>query len=240
MTGPTTRLATGRSAKLLTSRGGAFPGALTATDTVSLVPLGAHRPTMMLTRLLTLAAVFTAPVLITAVAAAFWPESRAGTVMVVAVVAAVVGGGQLVRANVLIIAVAFSCAALAAILTLLGTPMLMLHHYGQSTEATVVAERKVGDEHRYLLLAANGQPISPELSERRDVFDPNDLVDVVFDPGGRLEPAYADQMDDADAVLVAAIGCQVVAIALCVPALRWAPTDNPPRHTKRGLWIFER
>ena len=213
---------------------------LTATDTVSVVPHGVHRPTTTLTRSLTLAAVFTAPVVITAVAAAFWPEGRAGTLMVIAVVAAVVGGGQLVRAKVLIIAVAFSCAALAAILTLLVTPMLVLHHYGQSTEATVVAERKVGDEYRYLLLAANGEPISPELSEMRDVFDPDDLVDVVFDPGGRLEPAYADQMDDAGALLVAAVGCQVVAIALCFPAVRWASTDNPPRRTKHGLWIFER
>jgi hypothetical protein len=62
----------------------------------------------------------------------------------------------------------------------------------------------------------------------------------VFDPGGRLEPAYADQMDDAGALLAAAVGCQVVAIALCVPAVRWAPTDNPPRRTKHGLWIFDR
>jgi hypothetical protein len=192
-----------------------------------------------LTRSLTAAAVFTAPVLITAVAAAFWPEGRAETVTLLALAAAIVGGGQLVKAQVLIIAVAFSCAALAAILTLLVTPMLVLHHCGHSTEATVVAQRKAGDEYRYVLLAANGEPISPELSESRDVFDPDDLVDVVFDPSGRLEPAYADQMHDAGALLAAAVGCQVAAIALCVPAVRRAPTDNPPRRTKHGLWIFD-
>jgi hypothetical protein len=208
------------------------------------VPFGVHRPTTTVTRTVTLAVVLSVPVLVTAVAARFWSTQSAGLCMVAAVVTAIVSSGQLVRARKLIMVFAGVCAIMAAILALIGTPLLVLRLYGQQTEATVVAARRVhafgGADHRYLLLMPNGQPISRELSESHDVYAVGDQVDVVFDPGGRVDPADTDLVNDASATLAFAVGCQIAALVLCVPAVRLAGNDKPPRRTRHGLWIFER
>lgn len=178
-----------------------------------------YQRTVHLRHGLVLAAIFTGPTWIAGSVAALIRTYRAGWIMVIAVVIAIVAASQLfpeARYGILVCGV---LAALAAIVTFIWMPLAVLDLRGEAATAVVTAEHVVRGKHhlyQYELRSPDGRPIAGVLTEYDDVYKIGDHIGVVVDRRQQLDPIAADELDGERQTGIAAAVLLVLTTALSI------------------------
>jgi hypothetical protein len=174
-----------------------------------------------------MAALMSAPVVASTVAAAFLPLVAVAAIMIVVLFGSFIvmvkaidpsgkGGGF-----------AMTCVVCASLATVIGTPLVLLRVRGEQTVATVTAERtassRSGPTYKYRLVAADGRRIPGELSEPDDEYSVGDEVSVVFDPQGVAAPHNIDFLILGYPLEGVALALLITAAVLCIPATAGKP-----------------
>jgi hypothetical protein len=162
----------------------------------------------------------------------------------VALVIAFVVGQQLVSYNGWIQIGGFFVAGVLVVPAGLAAPSTALALHGDRVAAVVTGVVAHGSHnsrtYHYALAAADGHRIPGHLVEIGDDYAVGDVVTIVVDRHGWVDPKTTGEVDAVGALwLTAAIGLLFI-VVLSALGGRSGKSGRPPRRGPFGIWIFDR